>query len=218
LLGRRLRPRAGGLDSPLGLGPGIGRLDQTFAKTARTPISTIAPAFYRKVRPFAIAASLFVAVTFPSAVARPVFKSRRRGRNASTSRTKWVGTRRRTSAIVTTAAPTGISLARVPLARTGRLNLIVSALGSEVLRLDVRDMQKAVAADGKVDECGLNGRFEIDDPALVNVACVALVTGSLHVKLFEDAVFNNCDPAFLRLEHVDQHFFLHAVSFQDLRR
>ena len=78
-------------------------------------------------------------------------------------------------------------------------------------------MQEAVAADRKVDERGLDGRLEVDDPALVDVARIALVAGSLDVKLLENAVLDDRDPAFLGLEHVDQHFFLHAVSFRDLR-
>jgi hypothetical protein len=39
------------------------------------------------------------------------------------------------------------------------------------------------------------------------------VAGALDVKLLENAILDDGDPAFFRLEHVDQHFFLHAVIF-----
>ena len=39
-----------------------------------------------------------------------------------------------------------------------------------VLGLDVGDVEEAVAADREVDERGLDGRFEVDDPALVDVS------------------------------------------------
>lgn len=84
-----------------------------------------------------------------------------------------------------------------------------------VLRLDVRDMKEAVAADREIDEGGLYGRFEIDDLTLVDVTGVALVAGSLDVQLFEDAVLDDRDTALLGLQDIDQHFFFHAVSFQD---
>ena len=87
----------------------------------------------------------------------------------------------------------------------------------EVLRFDVRDVEEAVAADRKIDERGLNRRLEVDDSSFINVTGVALVAGTLDVKLFENTVFDDGDPAFLGLFHVDQHFFLHAISFRDLR-
>jgi hypothetical protein len=84
-----------------------------------------------------------------------------------------------------------------------------------VLRLDVRDVKEAVATDREIDEGGLYGRFEIDDLTLVDVTGVALVAGSLDVQLFEDAVLDDSDTALLGLQDIDQHFFFHAVSFQD---
>ena len=76
-------------------------------------------------------------------------------------------------------------------------------------------MEEAVAADREVDERGLDRRLEVDDLPLVDIARVALVAGAFDVQLFEDAVFDDRDPAFLGLEDVDQHFFFHAVSFRD---
>jgi len=104
------------------------------------------------------------------------------------------------------------------LPRAGLRFIVRLVVAIEVLGLDVRDVEKAIAADREVDKPGLNGRLEVNDPALVNIARVALVAGSFHVKFFEYAVFDDGDSAFLGLKHVDQHFFLHAVSFQDRRR
>src|SRR5207249_7672994 len=48
-------------------------------------------------------------------------------------------------------------------------------------RLDVRDVQEAVAADAEIDECRLNARLDVDDATLVNVADVALLARALDV-------------------------------------
>ena len=77
-------------------------------------------------------------------------------------------------------------------------------------RIDVRDVQEAVAADAEIDERRLDARLDVDDAALVDVADVALVAGALDVEFFEHAVFDDGDAAFLRLEDVDEHFLLHA--------
>ena len=82
-----------------------------------------------------------------------------------------------------------------------------------VLGLHVGDVQEAIAADGEIDERGLDRRLEIDDLALVDVTGVALVAGALDVQLLKDAILDDGDTAFLGLEHVDQHFFLHAGVF-----
>jgi hypothetical protein len=82
-----------------------------------------------------------------------------------------------------------------------------------ILRLDVGHMQEAVASHGKVDKRRLDRRLKIDDLSLVNVACITLETRSFDVKLLENAVFDDGDPALLRLEHVDEHLFLHAGVF-----
>ncbi|MFO0957825.1 MAG: hypothetical protein U0800_10255 [Isosphaeraceae bacterium] len=74
-------------------------------------------------------------------------------------------------------------------------------------------MQEAVAADREIDEGRLDGRLDVDDPALVYIAGIELVAGPLDVQLLEDAILHDGDAALLGLEHVDQHFLLHAVSF-----
>ena len=53
---------------------------------------------------------------------------------------------------------------------------IVAAL-TEVLRLDVADMQEAVAADAEVDERRLDARLQVDDLALIDVAYVVVLAG-----------------------------------------
>gem|GEM_PF-6511071 len=83
----------------------------------------------------------------------------------------------------------------------------------EILGFHVGDVQKAVAADREINERGLNRRFEIHDLSLVDIAGIAFVAGALNIKLFKDAVLDNRDAAFLGLEHVDQHFFLHTTIF-----
>jgi hypothetical protein len=76
-------------------------------------------------------------------------------------------------------------------------------------------MEEAVAADREIHESGLDRRLEIDNFSLVDIASVALVARSLDIQLLADAVLDDRDPAFLGLEDIDQHFFFHAVSFQD---
>jgi hypothetical protein len=71
-------------------------------------------------------------------------------------------------------------------------------------------VQEAIATDAEVNKRGLNARLDVDDPTFVNVADVALVAGSLHIKLFENSVFQNGDTALLRLEDVNEHFLFHA--------
>src|SRR5262249_38740336 len=48
------------------------------------------------------------------------------------------------------------------------------------------------------------------DAAFVDVADVALVAGPFDVELFEYAVLEDGDATLLGLQHVDEHFFLHA--------
>jgi len=153
------------------------------------------------------------------ACTQPTYESGRRGRRRSW-RQVIRRRRRRTTAIITSrpslaittrvAVPVAfpIARARLRLAARGRIAI-------EVLGLDVRDVEKPVSPYRKIDERSLDGRLEVDNLALVDVARIALVAGSLHVKLFENAVLDDGDPAFFGLKHIDQHFFLHAVSFRD---
>ncbi len=92
------------------------------------------------------------------------------------------------------------------------MSRIVAAL-AEVLRLDVADVQEAVAADAEIDEGRLDARLQVDDDAFVDVADVTVLAGPLDVQLFQDPVFNDRDPAFFRLGDVDQHFLFHGLAF-----
>src|SRR5439155_7366080 len=105
----------------------------------------------------------------------------------------------------------GLGAAAVPapaaVAAPPRLQVAV------VRRLHVRDVQEAVAAHAEIDERRLDARLDVNDPALVDVADVALVTGPFDVQLLKDTVLEDGDAALLGLHHVDQHFLLHAVPF-----
>ena len=101
---------------------------------------------------------------------------------------------------------------RATAAGLDRLGRIVAAL-AEVLRLDVADVQEAVASDAEVDERGLDAGLEIDDPAFVDVPYVIVLAGAFDVELFENAVLDDRNPALLGLRHVDQHLLLHDPAF-----
>jgi hypothetical protein len=101
------------------------------------------------------------------------------------------------------AGPVAVSTAKVG---------IVAEVAAVILGLDVGDVEEPVAADRKINERRLDGGFQVNNPALVNVAGVAFQAGALDVKLLKDAVLDDRDAALLGLEHVDQHFFLHAGS------
>jgi hypothetical protein len=79
-----------------------------------------------------------------------------------------------------------------------------------VLGLDVGDVEEPVAAHREVDERRLNGGLEVHDAALVDVAGETLEAGALDVEFLEDPILDDGDPALLRLEDVDEHFFFHA--------
>src|SRR6185369_15991464 len=96
--------------------------------------------------------------------------------------------------ILTVAAPAALVVA----ASLGPRSLQVAVVG----RLDVRDVQEAVAADAEIDEGRLNARLNVDDATLVDAADVALVARPLDVKLFQHAVLEDGNAALLRLEDV----------------
>jgi hypothetical protein len=210
-------------DGWLRLGPRLGLRDQSFTESTLGWFRAIAAAFDGQVGPFSFARAITVSIAVSVSVSRPLAEFLDRGRIAL-GRAK-----RSVDGIWTRRAATGVAYAiaitlsaRVASAFTltwGRVGLY--ATGSrpfEILGFDIRDVQESVATDREVDESGLNCGLEIDDSSLVNVAGVALVTGTLDVQLFEYAVLNDGDPTFLGLFDVDQHFFLHAVSFRSFRR
>ena len=129
----------------------------------------------------------------------------RAGRGAAARGTIFVAALRRSSS----SSPTSTSAARRASPESIGLSGIVAAL-AKILRLDVADVQKAVAADAEIDERGLDARLQVDDFALVDVADVIVLAGALDVELFQRSIFNDRDPAFFRLRDVDQHFLLHS--------
>jgi hypothetical protein len=145
-----------------------------------------------------IAAAALGAIGTLRALAVPLLNAGRRGARLAFS-------------LLRVAAAAVVALASV-VART-RLELTGLLMAVVVLGLHVGDVQKAVTADGEIDERGLNRRLEIDDLALVDVAGIALVASTLEVQLLKDAILDDGNSAFLGLEHVDQHFFLHASIF-----
>src|SRR5690606_20475047 len=86
-----------------------------------------------------------------------------------------------------------------------------------VLAFDVRDVQEPVASHAEVDECRLNARLDIDDPALVDVPDVVLEARPLNIEFFENPILDDCDATLFGLEDVDQHFLLHVKPFVDRR-
>jgi len=94
----------------------------------------------------------------------------------------------------------------------------IKATLAKILRLDVADMQKTVAPDPEIDECGLDARLQVDDASLVDVADVIVRAGSFDIEFFEQSILNDRDPAFLRLRHVDQHFAFHSSRFFLVRK
>ena len=198
----------------LGVWPGLGLRDQALAEAPRRRLGAIATALDRQVGALAVARAIAVrdhdsghdrVRGFPSAV---------RG----TDRRFAGGSERRRAERWLNAGPAGGRRrgsrprfrSRSPSRRGSRRRLAITRRGVglvgrtrrpavEVLGFDVRDVQEAVAADREVDERGLDRRLEVDDPSLVDVAGVALVAGALDVKLLENAVLDDGDPAFLGL-------------------
>src|SRR5262245_14830632 len=78
---------------------------------------------------------------------------------------------------------------------------VVAAL-AKILRFNVADVQKAVAADAEIGERRLDARLDVYHLAFVNVADVVVGTAALDVKLLQGPVFDDRNAAFFRLRHV----------------
>jgi hypothetical protein len=202
--------------------PGV---DQTFAEPSGRGIGTIATASDRQIGAFAITSSIFIAVTvtvplrFAPSISGSILEPGRSSRRWAEEVVRFDG--RRGPALIAAPASFAIPFSpRVSLAVARACCRLVRGSGTaiEILRFHVRDVQEAISTHRKVDERGLDSRLQVDDSPFINIARVALVTGALHVKLFEDTILNDGDTAFLGLKHVDEHFLLHAVCFRDLRR
>ena len=82
-----------------------------------------------------------------------------------------------------------------------------------VLILNIANVKEPVTANTEVNKSGLNTGLNVDDLALVNIANKIFGTTSLDVEFFQNPVLNDRNPAFFRLQHVDQHFFFHNSAF-----
>jgi hypothetical protein len=80
-----------------------------------------------------------------------------------------------------------------------------------VLVFHIADVEEAIASDAEVDERGLDAGFDIDDAAFVDVTDVVFGAAAFDVKFFEDTVFDDCNPAFFRLQDINEHFLFHDV-------
>jgi len=194
-------------------------IDQSLAKPPWRWLGTIAPAPDRLVGtfPFPPAFPIPFAWSFAPPVSGPFRRMWRWRLARCVARFDRGGA---TAVIAATAAPAaGVAFALVaPVSRPWLELEWLAGMALEVLRLDIRNVEKAVASDGEIDESGLNRRLEVDNSALIDVTRVTLVAGSFYIQLFEGAILDDRDAAFLGLEHIDQHFFLHAGSFRCFRR
>jgi len=93
-------------------------------------------------------------------------------------------------------------------AKTHRIAGVKAAL-TKILRLDIADVKEPIATDAEIDEGGLNAGFDVDDPALINVPHEVFEAVALDVQLFENSILDDSNPAFFRLECIDQHFLFH---------
>src|SRR5262249_47024692 len=107
----------------------------------------------------------------------------------------------------TPAIPVSVAVAAHAAARAARLQ--VAVIGG----FYVGNVQEAVAAYAEIHKCRLDARLDVNDAAFVDIADVALVARSLDVQLFQHAVFQDGNPALLRLQDVDQHLLLHVFPF-----
>jgi hypothetical protein len=196
-------------------------LRKPLAESPRRHGPIAAPA-NRQVGPLAFAFPIPVAVELRVTFSRTFFRSRRRIGSTRLRAKARLGRERRPALFATTssfAARLALPAAFPFPVRWPAFRFVVRRpVALKISRLDVGDVKEAVATDRKVDERRLDGGLEIDDPSLVDVARVTFVAGSFDVELLENAVLHDRDAALFRLEHVDQHFFLHAISFHDLRR
>ncbi len=194
-------------------------LDESFAKPARRRwLGPIAPAPDRQVGTFPFPSTFAIAGNLTPALSGPVRGPWRGQRLAG----RFAGfDRGGAAAIVTAAASPAARVAfafATPVSRPGIQLHVLAGMAIKILGLHIRHVEEPVASDGEIDEGGLNRRLEVDDFALVDVTGVTLVAGSFDVQLLEGAILDDGDAAFLGLEHIDQHFFLHAGSFRDFRR
>jgi hypothetical protein len=195
----------------------VALIDQPLPETP-WHLGPVAPAAHGSVRPLAVPVS--IAVTEP--ILCPM-RSLWRGRLGFAGRFGPVP-----AALLAVATSLPVSIAtrfprpasrRISGARCRRrLGIVARRLVAMiVLGFHIGDVEKAIAPHREIDEGRLDGGFEIDNLSLVDVSGVTLVASTLDIQLFEDAILDDGDPALLGLQYIDQHFFFHALSFQDER-
>ena len=81
----------------------------------------------------------------------------------------------------------------------------------------IADVQEAVDSTSKRHKRRPDRRFDVDDFAFVDVTEIRISVGQLDVQLLQHAIFHHCDPAFFRIDGVDEHPF-HGGPLLDDRR
>ena len=101
--------------------------------------------------------------------------------------------------VIRSTRPPAIAVAAAPVTPAGRFLFQMPVVG----RLDVGNVQEAVAANAEIDERSLDAWLNVDYAAFVNVADITLVTGAFHVQLFQNTVLDDGDAAFFGLQDID---------------
>ena len=74
-----------------------------------------------------------------------------------------------------------------------------------MLRVQVADMEKTIFPHTEVYKSRLDAGLDIRDLALINITDMAAQTRSFDIKLFQLAVFDNCNTALFPLRYINQH-------------
>jgi hypothetical protein len=200
------------------LGRKILGIDESLAESPWRWLRTVPSAPYRLVGTFALPTAIAIAIPWVISTAFSGPFGRARWWRRLTRCVPGID-RGRAPAIVTATSSAAAMLAIASAVSRRRLRIkLLAEMAIKILGLHIRDVEKPVASDGEIDEGGLNRRLEVDNFALIDVTRVTLVAGSFDVELLEGAILDDGDTAFLGLEHIDEHFFLHAGSFRDFRR
>ena len=96
-------------------------------------------------------------------------------------------------------------------------HILEPKLVTAIRRQNIADVQEPVDTTSERHERRPNGRLDVDDFALVDVTEIRLSVGQLDVQLLQHAIFHHRDPAFFRIDGVDEHP-LHGGPLLDDRR
>jgi hypothetical protein len=83
-------------------------------------------------------------------------------------------------------APAGLILTDIDVGHAAKAHRFARVKPSlaKILRLNVADVQKTIAAHAEIDESRLNARLQIDDAAFINIADVVVLTRPFDIQLF----------------------------------